>query len=62
MLLLFCFLLLEYIDPIFATKQETDNNYNDILEDLLTRVANNNRVSVMVATHNEDTVQFALSK
>ena len=62
LLLISLLLLLGYEDPIFETKQKTDENYRNILENLLNRVSHKDKVNVMVATHNEETVMFALSK
>ena len=51
-----------YDDPIWDSKAQTDDNYHEILELLLNRITGNERVNIMVASHNEDTIKFALNK
>ncbi|XP_003387388.1 PREDICTED: proline dehydrogenase 1, mitochondrial-like isoform X2 [Amphimedon queenslandica] len=50
-----------YPDPIWGKKSETDSSYHRILNHVLERVGEG-KASIMVATHNEATVHFALKK
>lgn len=50
-----------YEDPIWPTKEETDSSYHRVLGNLLKKVKKG-KACVMVATHNEGTVHFALEK
>ena len=48
-------------EPIHPTKQATDANYNTCLSHLLESVPNLD-LSVIVASHNQDSVQLAIDK
>ena len=48
-------------DPFWPNKKETDSCYH-ILVDLLLQQAKKGSVQVMVATHNEETVEEVLAK
>ena len=50
-----------YEDPVWPTKEETDSSYHRVLGKVLEKVKEG-KASVMVATHNEETVYFALKK
>ena len=50
-----------YPDPIFSTKDGTDGNYHQLLEVLLQRVRRG-RTHIMVASHNEQSVQLAINR
>ena len=50
-----------YPDPIFGTKDGTDSNYHRLLEALLCRVKGG-RTHIMVASHNEQSVQLAINR
>eukprot|EP00731_Ephydatia_muelleri_P022707 Em0015g290a len=50
-----------YPDPIFGTKGGTDENYERLLVALLQRVQSG-RTHIMVATHNEQSVQMAINR
>ena len=50
-----------YPDPIWSDKAATDRCYHHLLQWLLAQVAAG-KVHVMVASHNEDTVRFAIEK
>ncbi len=49
-------------DPIYPTKQATDTNYNKCLTHLLEQVPQNPRLSIIVASHNKQSVQLAVNK
>lgn len=51
----------KYKDPIWKNKEDTDNNYHELL-DMLLREVPQGKTHVMVATHNESTVLFATEK
>ncbi len=51
-----------YDDPIWDTKAQTDDNYHQILDILMHRITGNERVNLMVASHNEDTIKDTLNK
>lgn len=60
---------LNYPDPVNPSYEATTEMYHNTLTEILSRVKNlkeggdvANKVSVMVASHNEDTVRFALQK
>ena len=60
---------LNYGDPINADYNATTQMYHDTLSECLGRVKKlkqekdvPNKVSIMVASHNEDTVRFAIKK
>ncbi len=60
---------LNYPDPTNPTYEATTEMYHNTLSECLSRVKKlkergdmANKVSIMVATHNEDTVRFALGK
>ena len=50
-----------YEDPIWGTKVETDDCYERLLEILL-QSSHHRRAHVMVASHNEQTIQSACNK
>ena len=50
-----------YEDPIWPRKEDTDACYHHLLELLLKQVEPG-RLHIMVATHNEKTVQYAVDK
>ena len=50
-----------YPDPIWPSKIDTDNCYNQLLEKLL-RCSQQNLAHIMVASHNEQTITFATQK
>lgn len=58
-----------YADPINPTYEATTNMYHNTLLECLNRVKDlkdsgdvANKVAIMVASHNEDTVRFAIQK
>lgn len=60
---------LGYTDPTNPSYEATTNMYHDTLTECLTRIKDlknkgdiANKISIMVASHNEDTVRFALSQ
>nr|VZI43100.1 unnamed protein product [Spirometra erinaceieuropaei] len=55
---------LGYPDPINPTYEATSKMYEDCLEECFRAMQHRTKgtVSIMVATHNEDTVRFALQK
>lgn len=59
---------LGYEDPVNPTYEATTAMYEKTLLECLMRIkemktrTNERRIGVMVASHNEDTVRFALSK
>ena len=50
-----------YEDPIWNTKAETDASYHQVLERVMERVKKG-RVNLMVASHNENTIRYAIDK
>ena len=44
-------------DPIFHTKQETDDNYNLNIERIVNLIAQKEKVEVMIASHNQKSVR-----
>ncbi|KAJ7309586.1 hypothetical protein JRQ81_007638 [Phrynocephalus forsythii] len=51
-----------YEDPINPTYEETNHMYHRCLDYILEEIRHNRQASVMVATHNKDTVQFTLRR
>ena len=54
-------MLLGYEDPIWSTKAETNGSYHRVL-DIVMEGVKEGKVNVMVATHNEDTIHYAIDK
>lgn len=54
-------MFLGYEDPIWNTKAETDASYHQVLERVMERVKEG-RVNLMVASHNENTIRYAIDK
>jgi proline dehydrogenase len=50
-----------YDSPIWDVKSDTDVMYHKVLENVMEKMKDG-RVHVMVATHNEDTIKFAIDK
>lgn len=51
---------LNYEDPIQPTYEDTNRNYNENVLTLLEDMQENSKVSLIIASHNEETVHFAL--
>ncbi|NXR15317.1 PROD dehydrogenase, partial [Semnornis frantzii] len=51
-----------YEDPINPTYEKTNEMYHRCLDYILEEIRHNRKASVMVATHNEDTVKFTLRR
>ena len=57
-----------YEDPVNPTFEATTAMYQKVLMECLTRIkdlkekTNERRIGAMVASHNEDTIRFALQK
>ena len=54
-------MFLGYEDPIWNTKAETDASYHQVLDRVMERVKEG-RVHMMVASHNEGTIRYAIDK
>jgi proline dehydrogenase len=61
--------LLGYKDPICATKEATDESYHRVLDLCLSKIADlkdrgedTQKVGIMVASHNEDTVRYGVKR
>ena len=50
-----------YNNPTWSIKSDTDCHYHQVLDTLMEKVRGG-KVHVMVATHNEDTIKFAINK
>ena len=53
---------LSYLDPINETLQDTHREYNNAIDLLLDKIALNNRVSFVVASHNKDSINHTREK
>ena len=50
-----------YEDPIWPTKEDTDSSYHRVVG-VMTEQIKAGKANLMVATHNEATVHFALNR
>lgn len=48
-------------DPVWPTKEGTDSNYHRVLGMLLEKVMDK-KASILVASHNETTIHFAITR
>jgi proline dehydrogenase len=46
-----------YANPIHPNKEATDENYNKAIEELLSRMKNGSKVELMVASHNQSSIE-----
>merc|ERR1712179_384495 len=53
---------LQYEDPVHPDYKTTNTNYNSNLLFLLEEIKNKGGIKLIVASHNQDTLQLALSK
>lgn len=53
-------LTMKYDNPIHDSLHDTHNNYNGAVKMLISSIAAGNRVEVMIATHNQHSVELAL--
>lgn len=51
-----------YDSPIWDTKDYTNSNYYDLLETMLKRITNTSHDSIVVGSHNEGTLHYAMDK
>lgn len=51
-----------YASPICDDIDSTHDNYNDVIKSLIDRYANDERVQFLIASHNEDTIKFAVNE
>lgn len=51
---------LRYPDPIHATKQDTDDNYNRNVEKIVQLMGEGEKIEMMIASHNQESVEHAL--
>ena len=51
---------MKYDNPIHGSLHDTHNNYNSAVKMLISSIAAGNRVEVMIATHNQHSVELAL--
>ena len=52
--------LYHYEDPIHATKEDTDNNYNRNVEKVVKLMAQGEKIEMMIASHNQESVENTL--
>eukprot|EP00605_Chrysophyceae_sp_TOSAG23-4_P000802 GSChrysophyteH1.ASY1.ANO1.891.1 assembled CDS len=50
-----------YTDPIHESLQNTHDNYNKAIKSLIGDIAAGNKVELMIATHNQESIELAIS-
>jgi len=54
--------LIGYEDPVHDTYEDTNNSYNANVNTILERFQTSQKLSIIIASHNEDTVHLALKR
>lgn len=52
----------KYASPIHLTKQATSDNYNSGIAYMLDKIADGDKVQLMIATHNQESIELTLAK